>query len=125
MTANFEEIARTLKSRPPGRRAPWALLSISIDPEHDSPAVLRDYAAMQAPTAGSFERWTFATGTPDEVRAVARFFGLTYETQSGQIVHSLRTVLVGPDGKVAAIFRGNAWTVDDAVTAISSTDEHR
>ncbi len=125
MTANFDEVARTLESRPLGRQTPWSLLSISIDPEHDSPAVLRDYAAAEAPSSGSFERWTFATGSPDEVRAVARFFGLSYETQSGQIVHSLRTILVGRDGKVAAIFRGNAWTVDDAVAAIASTEEHR
>lgn len=123
MTANFDEIARTLESHRTGRRAPWALLSISIDPDHDTPAVLRDYAAVQAPTAGNFERWTFATGSPDEVRAVARFFGLSYETRSGQIVHSLRTVLVGPDGRVSRLFRGNTWTTDEAIRALESADE--
>ena len=123
MTANFDEIARTLESRPSGRRTKWALLSISIDPDHDSPAVLRDYAAVQAPNAGNFDRWTFATGSPDEVRSVARFFGLSYETQSGQIVHSLRTVLVGPDGRVAKLYRGNAWTTDEAIRALESASE--
>ena len=121
--AVLDEIARTLESRPSGRRTKWALLSISIDPDHDSPAVLRDYAAVQAPNAGNFDRWTFATGSPDEVRAVARFFGLSYETQSGQIVHSLRTVLIGPDGRVAKLFRGNAWTTDEAIRALESAYE--
>lgn len=125
MTSNFESVSSLLDSLPADRRERMALLSVTIDPEFDTPAVLRAYAAQQAPSAGNFERWTFATGSPEEVRAVARFFGLSYERQSGQIIHSLRTVVVGPDLRVAAIFRGNAWTPDEAVRALASADARR
>ena len=106
---------------PAEQREKMALLSITIDPEFDTPAILRAYAAEQAPSAGDFERWTFATGSPEEVRAVARFFGLSYEKQSGQIVHSLRTAIVGPDGTLVKVYRGNEWKVATVVEDLRST----
>lgn len=114
MTANFESVARLLESDQNDR---VVLLCVSIDPEHDTPDVLRAYASEKAPMSGRFDRWMFATGSPDDVRSVARFFGLSYEEQSGQIVHSLRTVVVAPDGRVAAILRGNSWTPEEALAA--------
>lgn len=118
MTGNFEAVSTSLASRDPVLNQRVTLLSVTIDPDHDTPEVLRAYAAAQAPSAGRFERWTFATGTADEIRAIASFSGLSYETRSGQIAHSLRTIVIGADGRVAAIFRGNAWTPDEAIAAL-------
>ncbi len=125
MTSNFESVSSMVDSLPADRRDRMALLSVTIDPEFDTPVILRAYAAQQAPLARNFERWTFATGSPEEVRAVARFFGLSYEKQSGQIIHSLRTVVVGPDNRVAAIFRGNTWTPEEAVQALAFANERQ
>ena len=83
------------------------LLSVSIDPQYDKPAVLRAYALDVAGNTSPFDHWEFASGTPEQVRKVAEFFGLKYWTDSGQIVHALVTALIGPDGKVAQIYRGN------------------
>jgi protein SCO1/2 len=50
---------------------PVHLVSISIDPEQDTPEVLREYA-------GRFHagpRWRFYTGTPEAVVAAQRAFG--------------------------------------------------
>ena len=48
-------------------------VTLSLDPEHDSPSVLRAHAERLGAPAG----WTFVTGRPDELDRVRRFFGLT------------------------------------------------
>ena len=105
---NFAEILAQVASD--AKLAPAThLLSISIDPEYDTPAILRAYGSNCAGNPHPFDRWEFASGTPQQVRKVAEFFGLKYWTESGQIVHSLVTALIGPDGKVAKIYSGNDW----------------
>ena len=91
------------------------LLSISIDPEYDKPAVLRAYGLDCAGNRHPFDHWEFASGTPEQVRKVAEFFGLKYWTEGGQIVHALVTALIGPDGKVMKIYRGNDWQPADVL----------
>ena len=90
------------------------LLSISFDPAHDTPAVLHEYGARYV--AGSdpeFQHWQFASASPAEVRKLADFFGLYYQQNGGQIVHSLRTVLLDKDGKVLKVYSGNDWRPSD------------
>jgi protein SCO1/2 len=108
MSRNFEQIAEQIRSDS-RLAASTHLLSISIDPEFDTPAVLRAYARNYAGTLRSFDQWEFATGTPEQVRKVAEFFGLRYWTDRGQIVHALVTVLIGPGGQVTQVYRGNDW----------------
>ena len=108
MSKNFAQIAEQVR-RDPKLSASTHLLSISIDPEFDTPAVLRAYGRNYERNLHPFDLWEFATGTPEQVRKVAEFFGLRYWTDSGQIVHSLVTALIGPDGKVVQVYRGNDW----------------
>jgi protein SCO1/2 len=90
------------------------LLSISIDPETDTSAVLRSYGeGYVAGIDPTFQHWEFATGSPEEVRKAADFFGLAYNQKDGQIVHSLSTVLIGKDGKVVKVYSGNDWKPED------------
>jgi protein SCO1/2 len=108
MSKNFAQILEQVRSDP--KLSPSThLLSISIDPEYDTPAVLRAYGLDCAGNLHSFDHWEFATGTQDQVRKVAEFFGLKYWTEGGQIMHALVTALIGPDGKVIQIYRGNDW----------------
>jgi len=108
MSRNFAQIAEQVRSDPK-LSAFTQLLSISIDPEFDTPAVLRAYGRNYERNLHPFDLWEFATGTPEQVRKVAEFFGLRYWTERGQIVHSLVTALVAPDGKVVQVYRGNDW----------------
>jgi protein SCO1/2 len=111
MSNNFGQLARDLKQASPAVYGRLQLLSISIDPEYDKPAVLMRYGKTYAGDIDpKFEHWRFVSGTPAETRKAADFFGLTYVPENGQIVHSLRTVLVAPDGKIAAQYSGNDWT---------------
>lgn len=83
------------------------LLSITIDPDHDRPEVLRDYAAS---LGADPQRWTFATGAPDEIRKLQQQFAVHAEPNSaGSLDHTLATALVDAQGRVVEIWRGNAW----------------
>ena len=108
MSRNFAHILEQLRGDPALSQI-TRLLSISIDPEYDKPAVLRAYALDFAGDPHPFDRWDFASGTREQVRKVAEFFGLKYWSEGGQIVHALVTALIGPDGKVMHVYCGNDW----------------
>ncbi len=117
MSNNFAQVLQKLQKNPKAF-AEVKLLSISIDPEHDTPEVLRGYGAHYVGSVDpNFQHWQFASGTPEQVRQAANFFGLSYDVKGGQIVHSLQTVLV-KDGKVLKIYSGNTWTPDEVAAEI-------
>ena len=117
MSNNFSEILKELHEKPEAL-AKSQLLSISIDPDYDKPAVLRQYGKRYVGDIDpSFQHWQFASGSPEEVRKAADYFGLAYNSKSGQIVHSLSTVLIGPDGKVQKVYLGNDWKPTDVAAA--------
>jgi protein SCO1/2 len=123
MSNNFGEVAKTLKASDPNLYGRVQMLSVSIDPAYDRPEVLRKYAKTYAGDADpNLEHWTFATGTPEQVRKIADYFGLAYEQQSGQIIHSLRTAVVAPDGKIAFLYKGNDWKSGDVVRDLKSME---
>lgn len=109
MSNNFSEILKELH-QDQKTFDDAQLLSISIDPEYDSPNVLRQYGKRYVGGLDpDFQHWQFATGSPQQIKKAADFFGLSYNQKSGQIVHSLSTVLIGPDGKVVTVYLGNDW----------------
>lgn len=122
MSSNFARVLQQLQKNP-AAFANAQLLSISIDPEHDKPAVLREYGGRYVGRVDpEFQHWQFASGSPEQVRKAAEFFGLAYNAKDGQIVHGLSTVLIGKDGKVLKVYSGNAWRPDDvAADMIAAT----
>lgn len=116
---NFAQILKQTRSDP-RLSLSTRLLSISIDPEYDKPAVLRAYGLDCAGDSRPFDRWEFASSSPEQVRKVAEFFGLTYMAERGQIVHSMVTALIGPDGKVRKIYPGNQWQPDEVLSDLRS-----
>lgn len=124
MSDNFAAVEKTLKSDPPLYDRTH-LLSISIDPDYDRPNVLRSYGGAYTGnyTTETFKHWEFATGTKEEVKAVAGFFGLTYYPEKDQIVHSLRTALIAPDGKVLKVYTGNEWKPEAVSQALRTAVE--
>jgi protein SCO1 len=118
MTMNFTEISRQL-SGDPALASKTHLLTITIDPQHDTPKVMKDYA-LRTSGVRNFDHWEFATGSADQVREIAQFFGLSYWPDKDQVVHSLRTALVGPDGKVVKIYRGNEWKPAEVMADIKA-----
>ncbi|MEO8042418.1 MAG: SCO family protein [Acidobacteriota bacterium] len=117
MSTNFSDAANRIMSEPDVRDK-FRLLSISFDPERDTPEKLRSYGLgyLGKGAKSDFSVWQLAVGSDKEVRAIADFFGLRYETDQNdktQINHSLRTAVIAPDGRVTKIFPGNEWTAND------------
>ncbi len=120
MSANFAKVLRQLQKNPAVFKQAQ-LLSISIDPENDKPAVLRTYGeSYVGRTDPEFAHWQFASGSPDEVRKAADFFGLAYNQKDGQIVHGLQTILIGKDGKVIKVYSGNDWKPEDVAADLAA-----
>ncbi|HEY8413592.1 MAG TPA: SCO family protein [Pyrinomonadaceae bacterium] len=114
MSNNFAQIDRQLQ-QDPNLYAKTHLLSISIDPNYDTPQVLRSYGAAHTERYQdeTFQHWEFASG--EQVKEVAQFFGLRYFPDNDQIIHGLRTVIVAPDGKVAKVYSNNEWKPEEVV----------
>jgi protein SCO1/2 len=93
------------------------LLSVSIDPRHDTPAVLRSYAATFRQIAGEnpFDRWEFATAPPEELKKLADFFGLYFNQENGVIVHSMSTSVISPQGEIYKWYSDNDWSPADLI----------
>jgi protein SCO1/2 len=114
MTQNFVTINGELQNNP-ALRDKAHLLSVTVDPDYDKPKVLREYGARAGADKDGFKQWEFATGSPDQIKKVAQFFGLNYWQEKDQIIHGLRTAIITPDGKVAKVYRGNDWKPEDVV----------
>jgi len=117
MSANFAQLNAALGADAELRKKA-RLLSVTLDPEFDKPEVLRSYAATYA--GGRFDDWDFATGDPADVRRFAEFFGLIYKAEGNQVVHSLRTAVVGADGRLIKIYRGNEWKPEEILNELKA-----
>lgn len=112
MSTNFAQINGALQTDP-DLSGKVHLLSVTLDPEYDRPEVLRSYGASYA--GGKFDEWDFATGEPGEVRRFAEFFGVMYQKDNDQLIHSLRTAIITPDGRLYKVYRGNEWKPDEVL----------
>lgn len=129
MSTNFSDIANKIKDDP-SLKDKLRLLSISFDPEHDTPEKLRSYGIgyLGNDPKTKFEVWQLASGTDAEVRKIADFFGLRYEVDqnnTAQINHTLRTAVLAPDGKVIKIFAGNEWTPNELLKELETAAEQK
>lgn len=91
------------------------LLSVSFDPEYDTPEVLADYADQYSEHD---DFWRFASGGTDEIDRLTGAFRVFTRSARGTIDHSLCTALVDADGVVRHIWRGNFWKPEEVVTAL-------
>lgn len=116
MSQNFEQLQSAIQEGS-GPLAKTKLLSISFDPEFDTPQVLKDYAAsVHAEPA----IWTFATGTPAEIGELTQRFAVLVQPEGGTISHSLATALIDADGRIVEIWRGNGWKADEVIEKIKT-----
>ena len=115
MSSNFAEIYKQLDANP--ALAGAHLLSISFDPEHDAPKVLRDYGYSVAHThePALFSRWEFAAPNAKDLPSIADFFALTLKPDGGMITHNLSTAVIGPDGKIVNWYHGSDWQPSDLI----------
>ncbi len=120
MSRNFADIDKSLAADPALYNRTH-LLSISFDPAYDTPKVLRSYGGAYTGnyTKETFTHWDFAAPSAKDLPAVTQFFNVGVTgTDPKTITHSLSTILLGKDGKVAAWYPTNDWKPEEVLAAI-------
>jgi protein SCO1/2 len=117
MDRQFAEAQALIKEK--GLSGKAALLSVSFDPKNDTPAVLKAHAKK----LGSDPRvWNFVTGEREAIDRFAAELLVTLARDQApnpdEIGHSLRTTVVGRDGRIVKSYSGADWTATDLVTEL-------
>ncbi len=116
MTEHFAQVSKLLKEAPDAPQN-WRLLSLSFDPDYDTPATLQAYGARYHydPT-----RWSLATGSFNQIERLTGHFGLYFgrDVAIAEQNHNLRTVVLDTQGRVQEIFVGNEWTAAELAQAL-------
>ena len=123
MSKNFSDLANKITSDP-SLKENTRLLTISFDPENDTPEKLKRYGLGYLGNdskAKDFKVWQLAVGKDDEVKKLASFFGLRYEIDKKdktQFIHSLRTAVISPEGKILKVITGSGWTTEELLVEL-------
>jgi protein SCO1 len=104
MSNNFGQLQTRFKKRM-GREL--VLLSVVIDPAHDQPEALADYARIWKADPSA---WHFLTGPLPDIQQLARNFDMNFYPDEALFVHSFHTVIIDRHGKLAANLEGNDFT---------------
>ena len=88
---NFDQLAKRFP------KSDLVLLTLSFDPVHDTAAKLAQYGSIWKADP---ERWHFLTGPATDVEQVCALFGVTAWRDEGLLTHSLRTAIIGRDGRL-------------------------
>jgi protein SCO1/2 len=108
MMKNFAEAHAALVADP-ALRERTRLLSVSFDPKHDTPAVLRAYGRPFQKTTPPFAQWRLASGTDPAIRTLGDALGLEYVEETRSFTHNLRTAVIDAKGRLFRLYRGNDW----------------
>jgi protein SCO1/2 len=119
MSRNFATVQTAIRQR--ADLADVRLVSVTLDPAYDRPPVLAAHARLFDADPAI---WTFLTGAPGDMQSFASQFGIYSEADAEnppQLIHSLQTAVIGPDGRLVHNTRGNEWTPSDILAQLATT----
>ncbi len=97
----------------------WHLITISFDPEFDTPPVLLKYGRGYG---ADFRTWDFVTDSVKTIRQIADGLGLVQEDDEGGLIsHNLRTAVLDAQGRLVELLVGNEWTPKELEEIIRAT----
>ncbi|HEY3857249.1 MAG TPA: SCO family protein [Verrucomicrobiae bacterium] len=100
LSKNFQEASKKLSARS-DMPTNWHFLSVSFDPEFDTPEVLKNYGRQYQYDPA---HWSFLTGPPKKIAELAQGSGIKTERESGLINHNFRTLIIDPSGHLQTMF---------------------
>jgi len=100
----------------------FVLMTIAIDPEYDQGAALAKYADTWKANP---QTWHFLTGPLPEIQHVAGMFSMNFWSEEGLVTHSLHTVIIDREGKLAVNLPGNAFTAEQLGDLLQTVMERR
>lgn len=101
--------------REAGRSDALELISITFDPEYDTPGILREYAEVRGIDTSNY---SFLTGPESAIKDLLRQFGVIAEIRGPLIQHTLTTLLIDPEGRIIDRADGTQWDVEQFVRKI-------
>jgi protein SCO1/2 len=91
-------------------------VSVTVDPERDTPAVLKGYGAAHG---ARFDGWAFLTGTPADIRDVSKRYGIfAKKTARGDVDHTFLTSVIDPRGVLRVQYMGVRFEPTELLTDI-------
>jgi protein SCO1 len=119
-TANFAQLQRTLKNEPAGN---VFFVSITTDPEVDSPKVLKSYAQRYG---ADFQNWAFLTGSESQLKQVWKGFDVrVIKKGRGLVQHTSLTTVIDRQGIRRFNFFGEKWPLKDLLRDTSALLEEK
>lgn len=114
LSKNFESASEKLEKM---TNAPtnWHFISVSFDPEFDTPEMLRGYGQSYHYDPA---HWSFFTGPKEKIGELARGAGVQYESSDGTINHNFRTLIVDTQGHLQTVFPTSGDLSDQIVSEI-------
>jgi protein SCO1 len=85
------------------------LVTITFDPDTDTPEVLSKYAQNWKT---SRKGWYFLTGPPADVQRVCLMFGMNFWPEMGMLAHSMHTAVIDREGRLVTNLEGNEFSAD-------------
>lgn len=115
MAARFGRLQKSIVADP--KLAVRArLVSITLDPEFDRPEILKAYGEAVGANPAV---WSFATGNQETITTLTKAFAVYNERNGATLDHTLTTALIGPDGRVFELWRGNGWREQELLDALN------
>jgi protein SCO1/2 len=115
LSANFATLQRRFAGQL-GRDL--ILISVTVDPDYDSPSVLAEYSRRWSAQPG----WLFLTGN---VAAFASALGEIYWVDEGSIGHNSTTSIIDREGRLAAVVEGSKYRADQLMSLVAYQLEKR
>jgi protein SCO1 len=122
LSATFQETQRKLAAQNLGSKV--TLVSLSVDPQHDTPSVLAEYGQQFKADPST---WKMLTGDWDQVYDVVTGFKVATRPPrppvdapvpgGTELTHTTRIVLIDPQLQVRAYLDGDGASADDLITA--------
>jgi protein SCO1 len=108
ISRNFTRVQEIVKQE--GITSGVHLITVSFDPEYDTPEILHEYGKGQK---ADFSISSFVRSDPKSTHEFGRHFGLAYEGAGTDISHNMRSIIISPDGKLVEMVTGSAWDAND------------
>jgi protein SCO1 len=118
MDRHFASVQKTITSTP--ALADVRLITMTIDPAFDTPAVMKTYATRRGADP---KIWSFVSGEPSEVNRFGSQLGVYVEhnpKDAVDITHNLRTAVIDPNGRLVKVHTGNSWTPSELVADLTA-----
>ena len=112
-TSCMKQLGDTLAKMPGA--AEVRLLTITFDPETDTPGVLRTYADGYGI---DHARHRFLTGDAGQIKDLMRHYGIQTLRDDGTIVHNAALIVISPEGRIAYRNEGASFDAEDVAARL-------